>query len=97
MRKVHVSFDPFVKSSAAPFLGTISTKKVLEASPKLVVSKQLQSRGGAAAAAAKLTFADESKLDLDLLKLDAAAVVEKIELENGRVAAAEQKRGKPFS
>lgn len=96
VRAVHVTFNPFIKSSAVLLLSVINAKKVLEASPKLVVTKELQNRTSDTAMM-KIVFADESQLKLDLRKLKSWEVIEKVNLENGRIAIEEINRGKAYS
>ncbi|KAL1511241.1 hypothetical protein AB1Y20_006050 [Prymnesium parvum] len=96
LRKVQLTFNPFVKSSAVPMLGILNTKKIKEMIPQLVVAKKLLPRGEETASMS-VSFADNSQMEFDLVRLQNAMIIEKIEMENVRIAVVEVERGKPFS
>lgn len=80
LRKVHVSWHPFsAPATPSAWFGQISTGKVLEASPKIVVSKELVETSAAGAEPPPpetvLTFVDgsEQRLDLSGMKVSKSA------------------------
>ena len=93
---MHVEFDPFLRSAATTFLMYIKSPKVLAESPKLAVTQKLQPRS-VGTAKTKMTFADDSHIELDLTKYTSSEVLERIVMENGRVTGVERTRGKPFT
>ena len=102
LRQVHIEWCPWKPKAIAPaFLGHIGTAQIAEAVPKLQISKKVLPRPASTAAEYVdriiLTYADDSKKALDLgddLKL--RDIMEEIDIDNGRLAAAEQERGRPF-
>ena len=99
LRKVHCEWVPFNAKATAPlWLDRVSCKKVKDAIPKLEYSKNLQpGLGEAAIDKTDLTFADGTTITLDLSTRLLGDVIEEIDMINGRIAAEEAKRGKPFS
>ena len=98
LRKVHVAFCPFsAVATPAAWLQTVSTRKVMAASPKLSISKTLLPKASDSAPTTKLTFVDGSE---EVIQLDAAKIrdiLEVVDMNNGRIAQAELERGRPFS
>ena len=109
LRKVHIEWSPFKPKAVGPiFFQEMHTKKIMEATPKLTISKALhQSAPVNIAAAASdalpaytdrttLTFADgtEKMLDFDGIKL--GDILDEIEMENVRIQRLERERGRPF-
>ena len=109
LRKVHIEWCPFKPKAVGPiFFQEIHTRKIMDATPKLTISKALHQSTPAHVAAANsdalpaytdrttLTFADgtERMITFDGIKL--GDVIDEIEMENVRIQRLERERGRPF-
>jgi hypothetical protein len=107
LRKVHVEWCPFKPKALGPvFLQEISSRAIVEAVPKMAISKQLARTPARIAAETEappayvdrvhLTFADGSERQLELSGLLLGDVIDEINMENVRILRAERERGRPF-
>ena len=102
IRKVHLEFDPFMKTSATTLLSRLRNKKMVVAMPKLELSKRLLVHDATAhemverKSTATFTFVDGSTYISDLGSMKVDQILAVIEMENGRLSAEATKRGKPW-
>jgi hypothetical protein len=101
LRKVHIEWCPWKPKANSPaWLGVVGTRRVAEASPKLVITKDLLAKSADLEAPlvdrTTLTYADGTEQQLDLNIVSVRDVLEEIEMANGRLSAEEATRGRPF-
>ena len=96
IRCARIEWSPFNASKApATLFGLLSTKKVREASPKLVLEKALLPRS-AQTQFVHLSFVDGSKRTFDLGQFHTDEVLLEIDSENGRLDTEAMFSGKPW-
>ena len=103
LRKVHVEWTAFKPKALAPvFLQELHTKTIMDATPKMTISKKLLSTPQDAAAPpafidrTRITFACGTEKVFDLAGLKLSDIIEEIEMENVRIQREERDRGRPF-
>jgi hypothetical protein len=103
LRKVHVTWCPYTANATpSAFLATVTTTGVRNKVPALQVSHELlQGPKGADSQEAPpsrttVTYADGSEDVFDLSTMQVRDIIEMIDNSNGRIAAEEIKRGRPF-
>lgn len=105
LRQVHVEWCPFKPKALAPiFFQELHSKPVMDAVPKLSITKSLFTTRSPTDAAPSyvdrthITFADGVKKTFDFSMVEKLSdVMEEIDMENVRIQGEERARGKPFS